>query len=94
MLEPYTARPMVAALQRNADMRNWDLNSGASKLELAMQSLFAANAEARQYWCDEAERKFEEAYIAPLEPKVRGVLDAINRLAEVLLAAERQCGIN
>jgi hypothetical protein len=73
-------------------MRNWDLNSGASKLELAMQSLFAANAEARHYWTDEAQRKFEEAYLMPLEPTVRGVLDAIHRLAEVLGAAERQCG--
>ena len=73
-------------------MRNWDLNSGASKLELAMQTLFAAHAEARQYWSDEAQRKFEESYLAPLEPKVRGVLDAIHRLAEVLSAAERECG--
>ncbi len=70
------------------------MNSGASKLELAMQSLFAAHAEAQQYWSDEAQRKFQEAYLAPVEPKVRGLLDAIHRLAEVLAAAERQCGIN
>ena len=75
-------------------MRNWDLNSGASKLELAMQSLFAASAEAEQYWSDEAQRKFHEAYLAPLEPKISGVLDSIHRLAEVLVMAERQCGIN
>jgi len=74
-------------------MRNWDLNSGASKLELAMQTLFAANAEVQQYWSDEAQRKFHESYIAPLEPKVREVLDSIHRLAEVLVMAERQCGI-
>jgi hypothetical protein len=30
----------------------------------------------------------------PLEPKVRSVLDAIHRLAEVLAEAERYCGIN
>ncbi|MGA2061372.1 MAG: hypothetical protein ABSG67_12890 [Thermoguttaceae bacterium] len=75
-------------------MRNWDLNSGASKLELAIQNLFATSAEAQQYWSDEAQRKFHESYIAPLEPSVRGVLDSIHRLAEVLAAAERQCGIN
>jgi hypothetical protein len=75
-------------------MRNWDLNTGASKLELSMQSLFAANAEVQQYWSDEAQRKFYEAYVGPLEPKVRGLLDSIHRLAEVLSNAERQCGIN
>jgi hypothetical protein len=75
-------------------MRNWDLNTGASKLELAMQSLFTAHSEVQQYWSDEAQRKFEEAYLLPLEPKMRGVLDAIHRLAEVLSSAERQCGIN
>jgi hypothetical protein len=75
-------------------MRNWDLNSGTSKLELSMRNLLATTAEAQQYWSDEAQRKFYEAYIAPLEPNVRGVLDSIHRLAEVLAAAERQCGIN
>ena len=59
-----------------------------------MQSLQMACAEAQQYWSDEAQRKFYEAYVAPLEPDVRGVLDSIHRLAEVLAAAERQCGIN
>jgi hypothetical protein len=73
-------------------MRNWDLNSGASKLELAMQAISAANAEARHYWNDEAQRKFEDTYLLPLEPTVRNVLDAVHRLAEVLAAAERQCG--
>jgi len=75
-------------------MRNWDLNSGAVKLELSMQSLFAAAAEAGQYWSDQAHVKFQEAYILPLEPKVRGVLDSIHRLAEVLAEAERHCGVN
>jgi len=74
-------------------MRTWDLTSGAAKLELAMQSLQAAGAEAQQYWSDEAHRKFQEIYLAPLEPKVHGVLDAIHRLVEVLANAERQCGI-
>jgi hypothetical protein len=75
-------------------MKSWDLTSGASKLELSMQSLQMACAEAQQYWSDEAQRKYQETYIAPLEPKVRNVLDAIHRLAEVLANAERQCGIN
>ena len=46
-------------------MRNWDLNSGASKLELSLQNLFATSAEVQQYWSDEAQRKFHEVYVAP-----------------------------
>jgi hypothetical protein len=75
-------------------MRNWDLNSPAVKLELSMQSLFAVTAEAGQYWSDQAQVKFQDSFILPLEPKVRGVLDSIHRLAEVLSEAERQCGVN
>jgi hypothetical protein len=75
-------------------MRNWDFNTGASKLELSMQTLLALAAEAQQYWNDQAQRRIQETYLMPLEPKVRGVLDAVNRLAEVLAEAERYCGIN
>ena len=75
-------------------MKSWDLNSGTTKLELAMQSLQVAETEVEQYWTDEAYKKFQETYIAPLEPKVRSLLDAIHRLAEVLASAERQCGMN
>jgi uncharacterized protein YukE len=73
-------------------MRPWDLTSGASKLVLGLQSLQAADTEARQYWNDEAHRKFQETYLEPLEPKVRALLDALHRLAEMLAAAERECG--
>jgi hypothetical protein len=73
-------------------MKNWDLTSGGAKLELAMQSLQLAATEAQHYWSDEAQRKFQEIYITPLEPNVRNVLDAIHRLAEVITNAEQQCG--
>jgi len=72
-------------------MKNWDLNAGAAKIELALKLLRAAAANAEQQWTDEAHRDFEETYMTPLEPNVRDVLDAIHRLAEVLAAAERQC---
>jgi hypothetical protein len=75
-------------------MKTCDLSAGEAKLELAMESLHTADAEANQYWSDEAHRKFQETYIAPLEPRVRRLLDAIQRLAEVLAAAERQCGMD
>jgi len=74
-------------------MKSWDFNSGASKLVLALQSLQAAETEAQQYWSDEAHGKFHETYLAPLEPKVRSLLDSVHRLAEVLAGADRECGM-
>jgi uncharacterized protein YukE len=75
-------------------MKNWDLTAGAGKLELSMDALRATGAEVEQSWDDEAFRKFQETYITPLEPKVQNLLDALQRLNEVLTNAERQCGMN
>ncbi len=59
-----------------------------------MKSLQATSAEVKEYWSDEANRKFQETYISPVEPKLRNLLDAIQRLADVLASAENQCGMN
>jgi len=75
-------------------MKSWDFTSGAAKLELAMKSMQTADAEAEQYWDDAAHEKFREAYLEPLEPKVRNMLEAIHRIAEVFEMAERQCGMS
>jgi len=74
-------------------MKTWDLSAGASKLKLALDSLHAARGEVEKYWSDQAHRKFQETYVAPLEPKVRNLLDAVQRLAEVLNTADRHCGM-
>jgi hypothetical protein len=74
-------------------VKTWDLTAGAGKLELALESLHTARIEVEKYWSDEAERKFQGTYVTPLEPKVRSLLDALQRLGEVLAAAERQCGM-
>jgi hypothetical protein len=73
-------------------MKNWDLSSGAAKLELAMKSIKTADYEAEQYWGDAAHQKFRDTYIDPLEPKIRNMLEAIHRISEVFESADRQCG--
>lgn len=74
-------------------MKNWDLTSGAAKMGLALDSLMAISVDTEQYWNDAARSQFQETYIEPLDPKVKALLDAIRRLAEVLGNADRQCGI-
>jgi hypothetical protein len=73
-------------------MRNVDVNAGAAKLELALKTFRTTFAAVESQWTDAARRDFQETHLAPLEPKVKNMVDAITRLAEVLAAAERQCG--
>jgi hypothetical protein len=75
-------------------MKTWDFTSGAAKLELAMKSMQIADANVEQYWDDSAHEKFREDYLEPSETRIRVMLEAIHRLAEVFENAERQCGMN
>ena len=75
-------------------MKTWDLISGSKKIDLAADGLRVAASEVERYWNDKAYQKFMETYITPLDPRVRAYLDAIQRLAEILNAAERDCGMD
>jgi hypothetical protein len=62
------------------------------KLELAAKGLLHAVQEAGGAWNDASYERFRETYIEPLGPKVRELLDAINRMDQVLHSADRACG--
>lgn len=72
-------------------MKGWDLTTPIAKLELAHKSLRTTMAAVDPQWTDSARREFWETYLEPIDPNVRGMLEAIARLSEVLVAAERQC---
>lgn len=72
-------------------MKNWDLHTPAAKLEMALKTLRTVQAAAESQWLDDARRKFHEEHLAFVEPRVSDMLDAIQRLSEVLVAADRQC---
>ena len=73
-------------------MKNSDIVGAAAKLELALKTFRTTFAAVDPQWTDAARRDFEETHLAPMEPNVRNMLEAIARLAAVLAAAERQCG--
>jgi hypothetical protein len=73
-------------------VKSCDLTAGAAKLELALKSLRTTAAAVEAQWNDEAQRKFRENHLAAVEPKTRGMFEAIGRMTEVLAAAERDCG--
>ena len=72
-------------------MKTFDVNAGAAKLEMALKTFHTTFAAVDPQWTDAARREFQETHLAPMEPNVKNMLDAITRLAEVLAAAERQC---
>ena len=72
-------------------MKSCDLSSGAAKLELAIKSLRVTLSAVEERWTDQAHHKFREEHLAPIEPTVRKMFDAIARMAEAIAAAERDC---
>jgi len=73
-------------------VKSCDLTSGAAKLELAIKSVRTTVSAVEHQWNDETHRKFQEAHLAPIEPSVRNMFDAIARMSEAIAAAERDCG--
>ncbi|MBN1394580.1 MAG: WXG100 family type VII secretion target [Pirellulales bacterium] len=73
-------------------MKNWDLKTAAGKIEMSLKSLRTTQAAVGRQWNDEAFRTFQEKHLLTVEPNARGMIDAIAKLNEVLVAAERQCG--
>jgi len=57
-----------------------------------MKDLKAANARISSQWQDAKAREIEQAFLEPVEPRVRAALQAIAELTEVLNQAERACG--
>ena len=72
-------------------MRIADLTTGAAKLSSAWKTLRVHWDDTKEDWHDANRKRFEENYIAPLEPQIATTLEAIGRLAEVLQKAEREC---
>jgi hypothetical protein len=65
-----------------------DLHSGAGKLEQAIKNLQLRWEFTRQMWHDSASRSFEDNHLADLLPQVRTVLEATQRVREVLEKAQ------
>ncbi len=72
-------------------MKICDLNTGMGRLNQAFAHLKEKWAEAKTHWHDEASRQFEEQHLRPIPTQLQLTVAAVNRLAEVLEKAEREC---
>lgn len=67
------------------------LSVGRSKLTGAMKDLLMRWERAREQWDDPVSRDLELKVIQPLEPKVRAAATAMEKMAELLARARREC---
>jgi aspartate/glutamate racemase len=72
-------------------MRPWDLTSAVAKLEAAQKTLQVVKANTAEQWNDEVRRKFDERFLAPVDLRVKRMIDSIHHLTESLTAAQREC---
>ena len=72
-------------------MRVCDLNTGSGRLMRAAKTLREQWAEANSQWDDAASRQIDQAFVKPMGPEIQMTLSAIQRLAEVLEQAEKEC---
>jgi hypothetical protein len=75
-------------------MRVADFTTGSAKMRDALKTLRAHWDMTKNDWHDAASRHFEEKYLAVLDPEVLATLDRLNRLTQVVTAAEHECGLD
>lgn len=69
------------------------MSMGASKSMVAdaAKQLIDAWRAARRDWDDDIARKFEADFLAPISPRVRATVTAIDKIAALSTRAERDC---
>jgi hypothetical protein len=65
-------------------MANANAVAGAHRLKLAMRTLQERWALVDPSWDDAVRRRFEDRYLAPIDPAGDAALSGIQKLAEVL----------
>ncbi len=71
-------------------MRVTDLSVDSTKLYKAHVELIQAWELTKEHWKDDNAQHFEDNHLAPLDPLVKMLLDATNRLNEVFSRVERE----
>lgn len=69
-----------------------NLNVAKAQLTDALKQLRLRWGRISESWDDEARRRFEAEYIAPLEGKVHAAIKGVDHVSELLVRARRDCG--
>lgn len=68
------------------------VHTGRAELTAALKSFHERWSEVQQYWQDAVRQTFAEEYWQRLEAQTQATLTAMDRLAQVLHQARRDCG--
>ena len=68
------------------------LSSGSGKLNLALKALRQRWGETQAQWSDPVSQAFDENHYQPLEGQLLATLRALDRLAQILDQARKECG--
>jgi hypothetical protein len=72
-------------------MANANVIAGSTRLKHAIQSLRDQWRATEPTWNDAVRRRFEERYIAPIEPAADAAIVGIHKLGEILDRVRRDC---
>lgn len=72
-------------------MRQADFVSPAARLEDAMTRLEHVWQQTKEHWSDPVSQTVEEDYLLPIRSQISLMLDAVNKVSEVMSRAEREC---
>ncbi len=67
------------------------LGGGSGMLTDAVRTLWRQWRECRRSWDDRAAQRFEERFLAPVDPAARQALEAMERLRAAADDAKRAC---
>lgn len=70
-------------------MKPCDLDTGAARLTRGLKELQAVWEEAAESWDDAVSAAVYKDHLEPMAPIVKGALDAIGRMRNLLLEAQR-----
>jgi len=72
-------------------MANTRVLAGSSRLSQTIRALRDQWLVTESTWNDSARQRFEERYLAPLEPAVDAAVNGLQKIAEVLDQVRRDC---
>jgi hypothetical protein len=72
-------------------MPNAKVRAGSTRLHQTIRALKEQWLVTEATWGDSVRQRFEERYLAPLEPAVDSAMNGLHKIAEVLDQVRRDC---
>jgi len=72
-------------------MKQFDLYTGAAKLQASLEALQLHWQQTADQWRDHVSHQYAKNHLDPLSPIIKNATDAIGRMANVVAQAERDC---